>query len=765
MALSGMGRRLNLPRRTIKSASSPRPQCINSYFYSSNLFDVISGDDSRMMFLRLKSLVRVAMLAACLGSTAHAATQFEDTLAQRTLACTTCHGKEGRAGPDGYYPRIAGKPAGYLYNQLVNLRDGRRHYALMTGLLEPLSDSYLMEIAQYFSRLDLPYSDPLNTTAPADVLQRGRTLATQGDALKKIPACTQCHGTALTGVAPNIPGLLGLPRDYLNAQLGGWQTGQRRAHAPDCMAQITQRMNVQDVNAIATWLATQAVPANAKPAGAMPPAQAASISLTDLSCGSAPTSAALANPAAHSTASQTPARVPAPVAAPPPTALPTLLPTPRTEPLAATKAPDASSGVARGAYLAKAGNCMACHTPRGGAAYVGGRAIDTPFGTVYSSNLTPDAATGMGSWTSEHFWQALHNGKSKDGRLLYPAFPYTNYTLVTRADSDALYAYLRSLPAAAVPNTPHALRWPYRTQAALWAWRALYFSPGDAVALADKAAQGQAQNPAQNSAPKSAAKSVQWQRGAYLVQGLGHCSACHAARNALGATEQQPDLAGGMVPMQNWYAPSLTSRLEASVADWDIAQIVALLKTGSSPRGSVIGPMAEVVLGSTQHLSDDDLTAMAVYLKALPQSHAPAAPVAAPGAAIPSPTPASGLPANKLVPILPKVADRGSKLYEQHCAQCHGDQGTGVAGAYPALAGNRAVLLASSANLVQIVIHGGFAPATAGNPRPFGMPPYMLVLDDSDIAAVLTHIRRAWGNRAAQVTELEVNRIRASGKP
>jgi cytochrome c553 len=657
-----------------------------------------------MKFLRFKSLfmAAAAMLAACLGSITHAATPFEDTMAQRTLACTTCHGKEGRAGPDGYYPRIAGKPAGYLYNQLVNLRDGRRHYALMAGLLAPLSDSYLMEMAQYFSALDVPYPAPLSTTAPADVLLRGRSLATQGDAARQIPACTQCHGTALTGVAPNIPGLLGLPRDYLNAQLGGWQTGQRHAHAPDCMAKIAQRMSAPDVNAVATWLATQSVPANAKPAGALPPAQPGSISLADLSCGSAPASAAVSTP------------------------------------LPATTATDLSSPVARGAYLARAGNCMACHTTRGGVPYAGGRAIDTPFGTVFSSNLTPDPTTGLGSWTAEHFWQALHNGKSKDGHLLYPAFPYTNYTRVTRADSDALYAYLRSLPATKLPNTPHALRWPYGTQAALWVWRTLYFSPGNSGAQ---------------------------ERGAYLVQGLGHCSACHAARNALGATGKQPDLAGGLISMQNWYAPSLTSRAEASVADWDVAQIVALLKTGAAPRGAVLGPMAEVVLGSTQHLNDDDLTAMAVYLKTLPQSNAPAVPIATPGAANPAPLSPSGVPVNKLPPIPSKVTDRGANLYEQHCAQCHGDQGAGVAGAYPALAGNRAVTLASSANLTQIVINGGFAPATAGNPRPFGMPPYKLVLDDADVAAVLTHIRRTWGNDAAQVTELEVNRVRAGSTP
>ena len=689
-----------------------------------------------MMFLRLTSLFTVALLGAGLGSIAHATAKFEDTMAQRTLACTTCHGKEGRAGPDGYYPRIAGKPAGYLYNQLINLRDGRRHYALMAGLLEPLSDRYLMEIAAYFSALDLPYSAPLNTTASTEVLQHGRALATQGDAAKKIPACTQCHGTALTGVAPNIPGLLGLPRDYLNAQLGGWQTGLRRAHAPDCMAQITQRMNVQEVNAVATWLATQAVPANAKPAIALPAAQPGATQAVDLMCGSAPLGAAL----------------PGATAKPDPRAAPAQIATQ----LAAPKLPETTRQVEQGAYLARAGNCMACHTARGGAAYAGGRAIDTPFGTVYSSNLTADATHGLGTWTAEHFWQALHNGKSKSGRLLYPAFPYTNYTHVTRADSDALYAYLRTVPPAPQSNMPHALRWPYSTQAALWAWRTLYFSPADPGEQLKYAAVSMVPKVADKSVGKSAEKSAQHQRGAYLVEGLGHCSACHAARNALGATGKQPDLAGGMIPMQNWYAPSLTSRAEASVADWDIAQVISLLKTGVAPRGAVLGPMADVVLGSTQHLNDSDLTAMAVYLKDLPKTPAQPEPTK-------PPRPNGSVQLDKLPPVPTPVADRGAKLYEQHCAQCHGDQGVGVTGAYPALAGNRAVMLASSANLVQIVINGGFAPATAGNPRPFGMPPYKLVLDDSDVAAVLTHIRRAWGNSAAQVTELEVNRVRAGG--
>ena len=186
-------------------------------------------------------------------------------MAQRTLACTSCHGREGRAGPDGYYPRIAGKPPGYLYAQLLHFRDGRRHYGLMAGLLATLSDPYLFEIAQHFASLDLPYPPPQAPSATPEVLERGRQLALQGDAERRVPACASCHGKALTGVQPNLPGLLGLPRDYLNAQLGAWRTGQRRALAPDCMAEIARRLAPEDLSAVTAWLAAQPLPANAKP--------------------------------------------------------------------------------------------------------------------------------------------------------------------------------------------------------------------------------------------------------------------------------------------------------------------------------------------------------------------------------------------------------------------------------------------------------------------------------------------------------------------
>ena len=611
----------------------------------------------------------------------------QDTMAERTLACTACHGKQGRAGPDGYYPRLAGKPAAYLYNQLLNFRDGQRHYGLMAGLIEPLSDTYLMEMAEYFSQIDAPYPRPVAATAPKPVLDRGRLLATQGDAGKKIPACTQCHGQALTGALPQIPGLLGLPRDYINAQLGGWQTGQRRAHAPDCMAKIAKQLTDQDVSAVSHWLASQPVPANSRPVAARP---ADPPNSPRLDCGSAP--------------------------APKATQQVNVQPTKTRELLA------------QGETIARAGNCQSCHTARGGAAYAGGHGIETPFGTVFSSNITPDPTHGLGNWSPDDFWQAMHHGRSKDGRLLNPAFPYTSFTQITRADSDALLVYLKTFSANAQPNRPHTLRWPYGTQPALAAWQFLYFKPG--VYASDPA------------------RSSEWNRGAYLVRGAGHCGACHTPRNALGASREQQALSGSMMPMQNWYAPSLLSPREAGTTETNRHHTLALLETGVSPSGSVIGPMADVVRQGTQYLSQGDLKAMTVYLQSLSTSVALNKPVqVSTRSKDEERTLASGL-------------KNGAAVYESNCVQCHGKVGEGKNLAYPALSGNRAVTLNNPANLIQVVLHGGFAPSTSGNPQPYGMPPFVLQLNNSNIADVLTFIRNSWGNTAPGVTELEVNRAR-----
>jgi mono/diheme cytochrome c family protein len=369
---------------------------------------------------------------------------------------------------------------------------------------------------------------------------------------------------------------------------------------------------------------------------------------------------------------------------------------------------------------------MGCHTSLGGAPFAGGRGVPTPFGTIYASNLTPDSATGIGAWSSVDFWRALHNGRARDGRFLYPAFPYPNYTRITREDSDAIHAYLRSLPAVAQANKLHALPFPFNQQAALAVWRALYF----------RASQVES----------DPSRDATWNRGAYLVEGLGHCNACHASRNALGASSSTLDLAGGLIPVQNWYAPALTSPDEAGVADWDTQHIVDLLKTGVSPRGTVMGPMREVVSGSTQHLNDADLLAMSTYLKALPQSPA---------------SRSEARPAATNGGTQRVAADGpGAKLYSQNCAECHGDAGEGVRGIYPTLAGSRAVTMHVSANLVHVVLEGGFPPTTAGNPRPFGMPPFAIKLSNDEVAQLLSYIRGSWGNHAPAVSGLDVNLVR-----
>ena len=229
-----------------------------------------------------------------------------------------------------------------------------------------------------------------------------------------------------------------------------------------------------------------------------------------------------------------------------------------------------------------------------------------------------------------------------------------------------------------------------------------------------------------------------------MIKGLA--GACHTTRDALGGTSKLTDLSGGLIPMQNWFAPSLSSSNQAGVAEWPIAEIEQLLATGTAPRATVQGPMAEVVLHSLQHLEPRDIRAMAVFLKSLPPT---------PGDTDPREVPQAG----------EALLSRGGKLYEQHCAACHGERGQGVPKAYPPLVGNRAITLPVTANLVQVVLNGGFPPATRGNPRPFGMPPFATQLSDADVAAVLTFVRASWGNRASPLSELEVAQQRSSARP
>ncbi|WP_444814708.1 c-type cytochrome [Variovorax flavidus] len=384
---------------------------------------------------------------------------------------------------------------------------------------------------------------------------------------------------------------------------------------------------------------------------------------------------------------------------------------------------DASTQVInRGEYLARAGDCIACHTAPGGQQFAGGRAMPTPFGNLYVPNITPDDQAGIGQWSADDFYRMMHTGVSRDGTLLYPAMPFASYTKVTRADCDAIFAYLLSVPPSRQPNRPHELRFPYNNRDLLRGWRALYFSQGEYV--------------------PELKQSVEWNRGAYLVQGLGHCAMCHTAINALGGSNTSKEFEGGMIPNQNWYAPSLTSNREAGLGHWSIKDITDLLQTGVSHRATVYGPMAEVVYDSLQYLTDEDVKAMAVYLKTLPQRDF-----------APPPTSSARL-------VDPGVMELGRKTFAKQCAMCHGEEGKGLPPAYPPLAGNQSITMPSPVNSIRMVLNGGYPPGTRKNPRPHGMPPFSHILNDQEVAAVVTYIRVAWDNSGTPVQPAQVSPLR-----
>ena len=387
------------------------------------------------------------------------------------------------------------------------------------------------------------------------------------------------------------------------------------------------------------------------------------------------------------------------------------------------RAPDATTqAINRGEYLARAGDCVACHTTANGKAFAGGRPMPTPFGALFVPNITPDDETGIGKWNADEFYRMMHTGVSRDGTLLYPAMPFASYTKVTRIDSDAIYAYLMSVTPVKQLNRPHELKFPFNNRDLLLGWRTLYFKEGEFV--------------------PDAKQSADWNRGAYLVQGLGHCAMCHTAINALGGSSESKAFEGGMIPNQNWYAPSLTSNREAGLGNWEIKDIADLLQVGVSHRGTTYGPMAEVVYNSLQYLSDEDVNAMAVYLKALPQRDSEV------------------LATSQTRLVSPGVMQTGQKVYAAQCAMCHGDDGKGMPPALPPLAGNQSITMSSPVNSIRMVLNGGYAPGTKKNPRPHGMPPFNHILNDEEVAAVVTYIRVAWNNSGTPVTPAQANELR-----
>ena len=375
--------------------------------------------------------------------------------------------------------------------------------------------------------------------------------------------------------------------------------------------------------------------------------------------------------------------------------------------------------VEQGAYLARAGNCLACHTADDGQAYAGGLAFKTPFGTLYSTNITPDPATGLGDWSFADFHRAMKQGLRPDGQHLYPAFPYTDYARLTDEDIASLFLYLQSLEPVRAPARDNVLRFPYSQRALLAGWKWLFHT--DTTLRPDPA------------------RSDDWNRGAYLVEGPGHCGACHTPRNALGAEKTDWALSGGVHEdrvklgfYRRWSAVNLTGA-DTGLASWSEDDIVAYLKTGKSRKAIVHGPMREVILHSTSHLTDADLKAMAVYLKSLPPIEPPAGPQASDQ----------------------QLAD-GELVYTVHCGSCHLPTGLGSDGLGVTLHQNPIVQAADPASLINVILYGPHLPEAPFSVDRSPMKMFGKRLSDVDIAAVATYLRANFGNRAGAVTPAQV---------
>ena len=375
--------------------------------------------------------------------------------------------------------------------------------------------------------------------------------------------------------------------------------------------------------------------------------------------------------------------------------------------------------VERGRYLATVGDCVACHTVPGGTPFAGGRAIETPFGTLLSPNLTPDRATGIGTWSDADFVRAVRTGIDDNGAHLYPALPYPYFARATVPDVLAIRAYLATLDPASSPVDTNQLRFPFSIRATLIVWNALNFTPG--VFKPD------------------AGQSDEWNRGAYLVEGLGHCGACHTAKSATGGDKAGRILQGGV--LNGWYAPPLDGSPRTGLGSWPVEQVVAYLKTGANDRQTAAGPMAEVVSLSTSHMTDADLHAIAIYLKARPAGGDP-------------PVPALGAADARM--------QAGAALYTDNCSACHAPAGSGAAGLFPALRGSAAIQARDPATLVRVVLQGVQAGATDAAPTGAAMPAFGWRLTDAQVADVLTYTRNAWGNAAAAISTGTVREARTS---
>ncbi len=373
--------------------------------------------------------------------------------------------------------------------------------------------------------------------------------------------------------------------------------------------------------------------------------------------------------------------------------------------------------VQRGRYLATAADCAACHTRPGGAPFAGGVRLETPFGTLVGPNITPDVEAGIGGWTDDEFVAALHEGRGRRGIRLFPAMPYPAYTKMTREDALAIRAYLRTVEPAPNKIEANQLPFPLRIRFNMAVWNELNFKPGRLE--------------------PDRSKSAEWNRGRYLVDALGHCGTCHTPKTALGADRNSAYLQGAV--LQGWFAPNITADARKGIGRWSVAEIVGYLKTGANPGAIASGGMAEEVVHSSSHMTDDDLNAIAVYLlslKAETQASPPA--LAASDARMTA----------------------GQAIYKDSCAGCHTDAGTGNPGLFPRLAGSHAVQSDNATTLIRTVLFGSQGAATDGAPTGPAMPSLAWRLDDAQVAAVVTYIRNAWGNAAEAVSADQVRTVR-----
>jgi mono/diheme cytochrome c family protein len=369
----------------------------------------------------------------------------------------------------------------------------------------------------------------------------------------------------------------------------------------------------------------------------------------------------------------------------------------------------------RGQYLVAAGDCMSCHLRDDGEPFAGGLGLNTPFGTIYSSNITSDRETGLGGWTNQQFYRAMHDGVGSQGQNLYPAFPYPWFRRMSRADTDAILAYLKTTPPVSYTPPKNKLHFPLSFRPMVKGWNLLYL----------KGAEFQA-NPAQT---------PEWNRGAYLVNGPGHCSGCHTPKGRLGEDLSARPFYGG--DLESWVAPDLTANARSGLGGWGLEDVTEYLKTGRNSHAGAAGAMADVVTYSTSLLSDEDRHAIAIYLRSLP----------------PSPARANDAPQAATM-------SRGAAIYSDACASCHLENGVGQPRYFPPLQHNAMLQQTDATGLEHLILAGGRIGSTPSRPSPLTMPSFAWKLSDQEIADVATYIRNSWGNEAPAIAANDVTQLR-----